>query len=211
MARTVTVTGHGSVQVVPDRAVARLSAVVRAGSGSEALAGVSSVVDTITARARELVDSAQIGSVDLHLWPAHDHEGRPVGFEARHTLVLGCPSLEVAAELVGALVAAGGDAVQVEGLSLETTEVAGPSAEARAEAYRDAVARATHLAGLGGDDLGEVLALSEGPTDHLGERDARPAAMAKSMRLEPGERALTAELTVTFALVGPAAQAGPTT
>lgn len=201
MKRTVTVTGQGIAQVVPDSAVVHVAAVHRATSVGEAFAGVSSAVAAITARARAHVEPARIGSRDLNVWPAHDNQGRQTGFECRHTVEIRCPSLEVAGSLLSALVAEIGDRLQVESVSLEATDTSAAQASAREAAYADAMARATHLAGLAETVLGWPLTISEGGGVHPVGRDfVRESAARADMGFEPGERAIGASLTVTFAL-----------
>ena len=93
--RTLTVTGHGSAAAVPDTALIRLSAVHRARSLAEALAGAES------ARARAVVKAAGdlvVSTVNLSVWPTNE-QGQQPGFEARHTLTIATGDLEVANEL----------------------------------------------------------------------------------------------------------------
>ena len=87
---TVTVTGTGTSKVAPDSAVVRLAAVGRG-------AGVAEAYDAMTAAATNLVDVAgrhveerRVGSTGITVWPTHDREGRPDGFEARHAFAIGC-------------------------------------------------------------------------------------------------------------------------
>jgi uncharacterized protein YggE len=198
--RTVTVTGQGSAQVVPDSAVVNVAAVHRARSVDEAFAGVTSAVEAITARARTFVEPARIGSRGLDVWPAHDNEGRQSGFECRHTLQIRCPSLDVAGPLLTALVAEVGDRLQVEGVALEASDTSAAQTAAREAAYADAVARATHLAGLADTALGWAVAISEGGAAHPVGRELRAASAKADLSFEPGEHAIGASLTVTFAL-----------
>lgn len=203
MDRTVSVTGHGTAAAAPDTAVLRVAAVQRAPRMAEAFAGVSAAVTRIGEVAREHTDAAKVASRDLNVWPAHDQQGRQVGFEARHAVEIRCSSLDAAGALLEGLVGAVGDRLQVEGVSLEIGDQAGLLTTAREAAYADAVARATHLAGLAGAALGAVLAIAEG-----GAVSPFPRAEAMAFRadagFQPGESTLGASVTVTFALTEPA-------
>jgi uncharacterized protein YggE len=200
MTRTVTVTGQGSAKVVPDSAVINVAAVHRARSVDEAFAGVTSAVEAITAKARSFVEPARIGSLGLNVWPAHDNQGRQSGFECRHTMEIRCPSLEVAGPLLTALVAEVGDRLQVEGVALEASDTSAAQATAREAAYADAVARATHLAGLADAALGWPVDISEGGGARPVGRLMAASFAKEDMSFEPGQRAIGASLTVTFAL-----------
>ena len=62
--RTITVTGHGLATAVPDTAVVRVSAVHRAASLAEALAGAESARAAVVSAAGDLV----VSSVNLSVW-----------------------------------------------------------------------------------------------------------------------------------------------
>lgn len=197
--RTISVTGYGSATAVPDRAVVRITAFHRAPALSEALAGASSAGESVVAVARAHVESAAIGSRELNVWPAHDHEGRPAGFEARHSYVVGCPTLTVAGALVTDLADRVGDRLQVEGVSLEVGDPAGGVRNAREAAFADARSRAEHLAELASVTLGEVQTVIEGSEAGQGRPRAFKAT-ADAVSFEPGESTLTESITVTWAV-----------
>jgi len=195
MARTVTVTGHGSAQAVPDTAVVRVAAVHRAAGMAEALSGAESARAAVVAAAGDLV----VSSTDLSVWPAHDHEGVRSGFEARHALTVTGGDLESAGALVGRLAEEVGDRLQVESVSLSASDPSAALGEAREAAYADARARATHLAALAGAVLGEVQDLVEGagaPVPWQGEA----ASFKADVSFAPGQTRLTSTVTVTWAL-----------
>lgn len=194
-ARTVTVTGHGSANAVPDTAVVRVAAVHRSPAMADALAGAESARAAVVAAAGDLL----VSSTDLSVWPAHDGEGRRAGFEARHALTITGGDLETAGTLVGRLAEEVGDRLQVEGVSLAVGDPASALGEAREAAYADARARAEHLAALSGAALGEVQDVTEGagsPVPWQGEA----ASFKADVGLAPGQTRLTSTVTVTWAL-----------
>ncbi len=198
MDRTVTVTGQGAATAVPDLALVRLAAAVRARRMAEALAGVSAAVELIGRTAAEFTEPRRIASRDLNVWPATDHQGQQTGFEARHAVEIGCPSLDVAGAMLEALAAAVGDQLQVEGVMLQVAETGVLLTNAREAAYADAVIRATHLASLAGASLGAVLAVSEGSSQHAPYADTHLARA--EVGFHPGETSVGSSVTVTFAL-----------
>lgn len=201
MSRSVTVTGQGAASVVPDSAVVRVTASHRAPGVEEACSGVASAVEAIGVVSRTFTEAHRIASADFTVWPAHDHEGRRTGFEARHAMTIGVPDLAAAGRLLAALVAEAGDRLQVDAVSVEVTDPGPAVVRAREAAFADARARAEQLADLAGAALGEVLAVVEGG-GRANPREAAPlAAKADAVSFEPGERSITASITVTWRLV----------
>lgn len=198
--RTLTVTGHGIARVEPDAADVRVAAVQRSGSVTDALAGVDDAVRLAGVTAREFTDAAQISSAGLSVWPHHDHQGEPAGFEARHSLAIRCPDLAGAGELVSALAERVGDRLVVESVSLVVADPQQAQDAAREAAFADARRRGTHLAQLAGAGLGPVQVVHEGgvPTMHV-EAASRSGV---EMAFERGQQAVTVTVTVTFALGG---------
>jgi uncharacterized protein YggE len=199
--RTITVAGHGTAYATPDTAEVRVAAVHRDAGLSEALAGAESARAGVVTTARRYVDAHPVATTNLSVWPAHDNEGRPSGFEARHSLTIRCDDLAQAGALVTALAADVGHRLQVESVSLVVADPSDAARDARERAFADAGARAEHLAGLAGASLGEVQSVVEG-----GGRGDVPMqasfdrAMKSEAAFEPGETAISTSLTVTFEL-----------
>jgi uncharacterized protein YggE len=202
--RTLTVTGHGTVQVEPDAADVRVAAVQRAAGVSDAVAGVDAAVRIAGATAREFTDTAQISSAGLSVWPHHDHQGQATGFEARHSLAIRCPDLAAAGGLVSALAERVGDQLVVESVSLVVSDPQQSQDRARAAAFEDARRRGTHLAELADDLLGPVQAVSEGgaPSIHAEGGGSMAYRSSLDISFEGGQQSVTTTVTVTFALGG---------
>lgn len=191
--RTLTVTGHGRATTVPDTALIRLSAVHRARSLAEALAGAESARAEVVTAAADLV----VSTVNLSVWPTNE-QGQQPGYEARHTLTIATGELAVANELLAKLAYEVGSRLQVEGVDLTVKDPTEAIGKARESAFADARAKAEHLATLADATLGQVEAVAEG-----GAASAPPAqfVMAKAdVGLQPGETSLAAALTVTWSL-----------
>jgi uncharacterized protein len=198
--RTVTVTGHGEARVVPDSAVVRVAAVHRAAGVADALAGADSAARQVIATGREHIAAERIGSTSVQVWPAHDREGTPDGYDARHSLTFRCDDIAAAGALLAALAESVGDRLQVEGVSLEVADRTAAETVAREAAYRDAVERGGHLAGLAGATLGEPQEVIEGGALSVVGQPRAAFALASEVALEPGERSVTSSVTVSFQL-----------
>lgn len=196
--RTVTTTGYGSARVVPDTAVLRLAVAHRAPGVAEAFEGVDAAARQLTAVARDFTEPTKIASSGLTVWPAHDPEGRQSGFEARHSLTIGCADLRSAGVLLTQLAKHVGNSLAVEGISLEVSDRSSAEAEAREAAFADARMRSEHLAALSDESLGVVLSVSEGGGG--GQESFREAALSKhaDVAIEPGEKSISASVTVTW-------------
>ena len=197
--RTLTVTGHGVVRVEPDAAVVRVAAVQRSASVTDAVAGVDAAVRLAGATAREFTEATQISSAGLSVWPHHDHQGEPLGFEARHSLTIRCPDLTTAGGLVSALAERVGDRLVVEGVSLVVAEPQPAEDRAREAAFEDARRRGGHLAGLAEGRLGPIQSVVEGGAASV-HVEAAAYRMSRDTSFEGGLQEVATTLTVTFAL-----------
>ena len=200
MDRTVRVTGTGTVQVAPDVAVLQVTAVHTAPAAVDALAGAASAGALAAEQAREYVDPRQVGTSGVNLWPSHDREGRPRGFEARHALSVTCSDLDRVGPLLDALAAALGDRLRVDGISLRVEDAAAVRERAVRAAYDDARGRAERLADLAGAGLGPVVSLVE-EDGHGGGMFLAAATRGKAdLAIEPGETSVSTSVTVTWQL-----------
>jgi uncharacterized protein YggE len=202
--RTLTVSGSGSAAAVPDAALLRVAAVHQAPTLVDALAGADSAARAMGEVARRHTDAADIATQSVNVWPAHDHEGRPAGFQARHGLTVRCADLDAAGALLGELAEVVGDRLQVDSVGTLVTDSSEAQAEARELAFLDARARASHLASLAAATLGAVESVVEGgsPYPRFAAQPAAAAGAAKlSVGLEPGQSEITATVTVTWQLV----------
>lgn len=201
--RTITVTGRGAVTVVPDSAVVRASLVHTAASVADAVAGCDSAARLCGDVARRFTDAARIASQRVRVGHHHDREGRVTGFEARHSMTIGCADLDAAGELVAALATEVGDRLRIDDISLEVSDSTAARLAAREAAYADAVAQATHLAGLAGAEVGEVQAIGEASPDQGGDDGIMPVALAAvgKVGLEAGESSVSQAVRVVFQLL----------
>src|SRR3954452_16910848 len=193
--RTLTVIGNGSATAVPDTAMIRLSAVHRARTFAEALAGAESGREEIVRSARDLV----VSTVNLSVWPTSE-QGQQPGFEARHALTIATGDLAVANDLLTRLAHEVGSRLQIEGVDMAVLDPSGPIGRAREAAFADARTKAEHLAALADATLGQVEAIGE--TGAGGGVPVGGFAMAKmaDVGLQPGETTITASLTITWSL-----------
>jgi uncharacterized protein YggE len=200
--RTLTVVGHGSASAAADVADVRFAVVHQADSVASAVAGVDEGGRQARAVATEVDPDAPLSQNDFSVWPWHDQQGRPAGYEARHSLSVRCRDLATAGRLVSALAERLDQRLVVEQVTPALADRAPVEDQARAAAFEDATRRAEHVAGLADDMLGGVQSIVEGgPT---GPVPLQEMAMSKASGpdLSFGDSRLTVAvtLTVTFAL-----------
>lgn len=104
---------------------------------------------------------------------------------------------------IDAVIAAGGDAVQVQGVSFSLEDDSEVVKAARDEAFADARAKAEQFATLSDRPLGEVEAVAEltrTSPDRLSSQEYATAAADSSTPISPGEVTTSVTVTVRFAL-----------
>lgn len=199
---TVTVTGTGTSKVAPDTAVVRLAAVARGAGVAEAYDAMSDGAASLVEVAARHTEERRIASTGITVWPVHDREGRPEGYEARHSYAIGCGDLAEAGALLRELAREVGDGLAVDSVGLEVTEDHGASGKAREAAFHDARERAAALARLAGAGLGAVQTIVEADAGDGGPGWPKLATMRDSAGgLEPGEASVTTTVTVVWELV----------
>lgn len=205
----VEVTGTGTASATPD--VVRVSLGIRADADgvAGALSSANETVRAVTTAAREhgLADR-DLASTSASVQPRWDRDGtRVVGYTAYHQLSLTVRRLESLNGLVDAVAAAAGNRLVIDGITLDLADRAPLQVAAREVAFADAQVKAQQYAALSGARLGRVLALVESgggwspPTPAYGGRMMAMAAdSAGGMPVEAGEHAVSASVTVAWAL-----------
>jgi uncharacterized protein YggE len=206
---SLTVTGTGSAAVVPDIAVLRTGAEVRAPRLRDAYDGASRASEAMVAAALGLgIARSDIASSSLSVTPEMTWEEgqgqRLVGYSAGRGLTITARDISRTGELLDAIVAAGADAVRIHGLSLGVSDASAARSSAQEAAFRDAHAAAQRLAGLAGRPLGAVMQVEAGwpaPSPGTPVPVHRVAfAAGVSAPVEAGEAEITASVTVTWEL-----------
>lgn len=194
-ARTVTVTGTGSVSSVPDRAEVSFGVESRADTAKAALAANA-------AEMRKVIDALRrAGARDIRTqWvsvaPRVVESGAIAGFTASNS-VSATTDVAKAGALVDTAVAAGAN--QVYGPSLSTGDAESLYRQALKAAVGQARERAEVLAAAAGAKVGAVTAIVEGGGGPIAYAKTASVA-AEATPIEPGQQQTTATVAVTFAL-----------
>jgi uncharacterized protein len=196
---SVTVTGTGSVDAVPNRAGLVVGVSTDAATARAALAANAEKAARVIEALRSAGAAKQdLQTADVSVSPRWNDQGRQDGFTAHSSVQVKLREVRRAGSILDAAVAAG------------ATETSGPSFDRgdRAELYRgalkaafaDARAKAGTLAAEAGASLGRVLRIEESPVAS-GPVPMYATAMERSPTpVEPGTQEVQATISVTFSL-----------
>lgn len=209
ISRTITVTGAGSAEAVPDLLTLSIGVECRRDNVGTAYADAGNVSAAISAVLRRHgVGNADISTTGLNVradlvW--QEGEGQKVtGYVASSLLSVRLRNVAGSSEVIAAAVEAGGNDVRLNGLDLGFADAAAVSILAREAAWQDALASAQQFATLAAAELGGVLSV----TQHSGVPSPIPVATiqramaAEAINVEAGESSVSAAVTVVWELRG---------
>lgn len=198
-ARTVTVTGTGTVFVAPSSAVINIGVSAEKESVHDAMNTVDTNIAAITEVLREFaIDPSAMQTAYVNLWQNEiwDEAGSTYTFFASHNLNVFVSDLTQLSALISKLVDAGANSIGgVDFIAPETPEL---TSEARERAMESARAAAAHLAELSGGTVGRVLHVQEGAS--LSGVYMPPQYAMDGYGIEPGQEAVRVTLEVVFEL-----------
>ncbi|MCZ7589742.1 MAG: SIMPL domain-containing protein [Gaiella sp.] len=192
---SVTVTGTGGVEAVPDRAEISAGVESRAPTAQGALAANGAAMRKVIAALRE-GGGKDVTTQSVSLATTFDQNGKPDGFVASN-IASAETLLADAGALIDAAVAAG--ATTIYGPSLSSSDAHALYRQALAKAVDDAKARAGILASAAGRELGRVTAIVEGggaPVPFA----AKASGTQDSTPVVSGPQETTAQVSVTYEL-----------
>jgi uncharacterized protein YggE len=203
----VTVTGSGNATGTPDELQLSLEVDTQAASVSAALAAanqdMTQVRDALRAHG---VAQADLQTSGLSAQPSYGQQGNVTGYQVTESLAATLHDLSQAGATIGAAADAGGNAVRIDGVSLDVSDRGALLATARANAIADAKAKASQYASAAGRTLGPVSSISEVsddygpiplPTAMFGVASARSAS---AVPIAAGSQRVGVSVTVTYAL-----------
>src|SRR5215472_17234226 len=204
-AARITVTGTGTVSGTPDQLMLYMGVQTNGSSVSAALQRANRAVAAVTrALARNGVRGSDIQTSGLSIQPEYtSNSAVPAGYGVSESIAVTLRTLAAAGTQISAAVRAGGNATQVDGVSLNLNDTSSLLAAARARAAADARAKAAQYARALGRTLGPVVSMSEqGPPGPpvIAQGAARSAATPSAVPISPGRQQVTVTVTAVFAL-----------
>jgi uncharacterized protein YggE len=204
--RFITVTGVGTISVVPD--AVRFNATVSALGSTNAAALADATKSAAAVRAALLkigIATKDIRSANISVYPEYNwtqETGTKItAYRASQTFDVLVRTASKAGSIIEAVVTAGGDSVQLGGVVPTTLNPAVATEGARAAAVANAKSKANSYAKLLGVSVGKVLSLEE----QYSPVYSSPFPMAKSeadsaVQIDLGEQDVTVSITVRWAL-----------
>jgi uncharacterized protein len=196
-ARSITVSGTGTVSAVPTQAGFDFGVSTRAKTAQQALADDSAQMRKLIAALEAAgvpASSLQTSSVSLEPVTSGD-DSAIVGYSASNSVSATVSELSKAGAIVDAAVAAGAN--QVDGPNLTVADQRAQYDQALKAAVADARAKAQVLAAAGGLQIGSVASIEEN-SGSAPVPFAPSAADTASTPIQAGTQQVTATVTVVF-------------
>jgi len=204
--RFITVTGVGTVSVVPDavRFNATVSALAptNAAALSSASKSAAAVRAALTAKG---IATKDIRSANISVYPEYNwtqEAGTKItGYRASQSFDVLVRTASKAGSIIEAVVTAGGDNVQLGGVIPVTLNPSLATEDARAAAVANAKSKASSYAKLLGTSIGKVLSLEEQSSPVYSSPFPIAKAEADSaVQIDLGEQDVTVTITVRWTL-----------
>ena len=206
--RYITVTGVGTVSVVPDAIRFNATVSTIGSTNAAALSGASKSAAAVRAALKTAgIATKDIRSANISVYPEYNwtqETGTKItGYRASQSYDVLVRTASKAGGIIEAVVNAGGDSVQLGGVMPTTLNPSAATEDARAAAVANAKSKASSYARLLGTSIGKVLSLEEQsspvystpfPTAKAG------AADATAVEIDLGEQDVTVTITVRWAL-----------
>jgi uncharacterized protein YggE len=208
---TITVTGSGTVQGVPDTLQFSVGVVTVRGTATGALtandATVQRLVDRLLGRG---VKQKDLQTSDLNIYENTNNQGQLTGFTVDDTLNVTMHNVDKKGNLAkagGAIEGAArvaGDGIQFNGITFSITNQSSLLAAARTKAMNDAFTEAGQDASAGGTSVGGVVKISDQVNESSAPYTYGFAATDSTLRagvpLQAGTQPVSVQVTVTYSL-----------
>ena len=206
--RYITVNSEGTVKVAPDAVRLNATVSIVGANSKSALAEASTASAAVRAALKTSgVDAKDIATQSLTVFPEYNYtqdKGQSlIGYRAAQSFVVTIRNAKSAGAIVDAVVAAGGDSMQVNGVTpfiLDTTKA---TLSARSDAVKKAKAKATSYASLLGVKLGKVVYLTENssPSNYVPMLAMAKSADTGATEVDLGQQDVTVGISVQWALL----------
>jgi uncharacterized protein YggE len=206
--RYVTVNSQGSIKVTPDAVRLNANVSVVAGSNKVALTKTSTASAAVRAALTKAgILKADIATQSITVYPEYNYTQEKgsvlVGYRGSQSFVVTIKNAENAGAVVDAVVAAGGDDLQIQGVTPFVLDSSKATESARANAVMNAKAKATSYAKLLDAKLGRVNYLVENssPINYLPIMAMGKAADSEATVVDLGEQDVTVSITIQWSLL----------
>jgi len=208
--RTVSVTGAGQANLVPDIAYLYLGVHTEKPTASEAMAEnntqTQSMIDALT---KFGIDKKDIRTTNFSIYPQDKYDpqtGTPTGekvYSVDNTVYVTVRDLKQLGDLLDTVVAAGANTIN--SIQFDVADKAEAIKTARAAAVKDAQAQAQQLADAAGVTLGEIQTLGFFDNQPVPMFEGKgggggAVAQAAAVPIQPGQLTFTVTVNATYAI-----------
>jgi len=205
--RTVSVTGSGSANLVPDIAYIYLGVHTEKPSASEAVDENSAQTEKMIKALRDFgIDAKDIRTTNFSIWPQERYDqftGTPTGektYIVDNTVYVTVRDLDKLGDLLDTVVAAGANTVN--SIQFDVADKAEALKDARAEAVKNAAEQAKELTDAAGVKLGDVQSIGfydSSPYPVFDGKGGGGADLAAAeVPIQPGQLTFTVNVNVTY-------------
>lgn len=207
--RTITVTGHGSVDVTPDTASVELGVTETNTSLEEAQDQVSTRLEAIlsTLRERGVAEAdIQTSSYDVQILYEYDDNGNLQGingYTVSSTVTATIRDVDTLGEILDSVVGAGANLLY--GISFSVDDPTAPAQQARQLAVEDARTKADELAAAAGVTVVGVFSIAETSAPppppqpfEVSEADMAAGQASRAVPIQAGTTEVVVDVAVVF-------------
>ena len=206
--RYLTLNSEGSIKVTPDAVRLNANVSVLANSNTEARTKASTTAASVRAAlTKSGILKADIATQSITSYPEYNYTQDKgsvlIGYRASQVFVVIIKNAENAGAVVDAVVAAGGDDLQIQGVTPFVLDNSKATESARANAVKNAKAKATSYAKLLGVKLGRVNYLIENssPVSYPPVMAMAKASDAEATVVDLGQQDVTVSITIQWSLL----------
>lgn len=205
--RFITVTGVGTVSVVPDAVRFNATVSTVGSTNSAALSAASKSAAAVRTALKDAgIATKDIRSANISVYPEYNwtqEAGTKItGYRASQSFDVLVRTASKAGTIIEAVVTAGGDSVQLGGVVPTTLNPSTATEGARAAAVANAKSKASSYAKLLSASIGKLISLEEqsSPVYSSPFPMAKAAEADSAVQIDLGEQDVTVTITVRWAL-----------
>lgn len=207
----ISVCGHGTAQVKPDRASINAGVNVQASTAQDARDGAATAMTAvINALKSNGVASDDIQTGYVSIAPQYDYNGgtpRTTGYMASNSVNVTVRDVGAVSKLLDAVTAAGGNSVFVSGVSFSASDPSAAATQAQQKALTDAKNQAQRIAQGAGVNLGAPVSIQVGgcgnassPVPYANQSAAAPDKGSAPTPIQPGQQNVSVDVAVVYAI-----------
>ena len=203
--RFITVTGVGTVSIVPDAVRFNATVSTLGPTNSTALSTASKSAAAVRKALKDAgIATKDIRSMNISVYPEYNwtqEVGTKItGYRASQSFDVLVRTPSKAGTIIEAVVTAGGDSVQIGGIVPITLNLLLATESARVAAVANAKSKATSYAKLLGTSIGKVLSLEEQTSPMYSSPFPMAKAADEALQIDLGEQDVTISIIVRWAL-----------